>query len=246
MDAMKIISINIEQDKHLQRVREFLLRERADVVVLLEASESDLDFLLSEYPQRLFLPNFRFQDGRQIGVAMASKVEMTSKERFYCDGDLSKVPLHGLGTHRPAVVGATFEGVQIYATHFTWTPDMSETEAQHQHLDYLLARLAGKQMVLCGDFNIPRGNEAYAKLAKCYKDNIPSEVVTTIDPLLHRANLAKIPPSPIATDGHGGILRVVVDYIWSTPKYTVSQVRVVSGVSDHCGLVGEISLVNKV
>lgn len=236
---MKIISVNVEQDKHLTRVRGFIEKGKAEVVVMLECPEDTMSTFVPDYPYREFLPNFMFSNGRKMGVAVASKYHMSEVEKFYCDGPSGDVPMHGLGTHRPAVVGATFDGVQIYATHFTWTPDMSETEAQHRHLDYLLTRLAGKQIVLCGDFNIPRGNEAYAKLAKRYKDNIPSEVVTTIDPLLHRANLKQ-----------EGKLSVVVDYIWTClpagrlqPKYSVSQVRVVSGVSDHCGVVCEISLV---
>ena len=106
---------------------------------------------------------------------------------------------------------------------------MSETEAQHKHLDNLLSHLEGKELVLCGDFNIPRRNGAYGKLAARYKDNIPSNVKTTIDYELHRVKSEGKPK-----------FEVVVDYLWSTPKYEISGVRIVSGVSDHCGLVCEI------
>jgi len=194
--------------------------------------ESDLENLIPEYKYRVFVPNFCLTDGRLFGVTLASRHPIEGEERFYCDGgDSSNIPLLGLGTHRPAVAGAWVAGYQIYATHFTWTPQMSETEKQHDHLDRLLTRLGGRELVLCGDFNIPRGNGAYQKLATKYKDNVPAEIVTTIDYELHRAK----------REGRSKF-EVVVDYIWSTPGYEVSDVRIVSGISDHCALVAELKI----
>lgn len=89
----------------------------------------------------------------------------------------------------------------------------------------LLDLLKGEEIVIAGDFNIPRGNEMYQKLQTHFRDNIPTEVESTVDPILHYAN-----------KDISGTLKLVVDYIWSTPKYKVENVRVVSGVSDHCAL----------
>lgn len=85
---------------------------------------------------------------------------------------------------------------------------------------------------MAGDFNIPRGNEMYRKLLSNYRDNIPPTIESTIDPILHYAN--KEEP---------GRLKTVVDYVWSTPKYLVSGVRLEPGVSDHCGVVSAVSRV---
>jgi hypothetical protein len=62
-------------------------------------------------------------------------------------------------------------------------------------------------------------------MASVMKDNIPPEVTTTLDQEIH---------------GVKG-LQFVVDGMFSQPPYVVNNVRVVTGVSDHCALVGEVS-----
>lgn len=227
---MKLLSLNVEQDKHLAKVREFIEIEKADIVALMEVYEDNLDTLLPNYPYRIFAPNFQ-QDGKMAGVVLASKTSIIDNEIFYVDErEREEVPEHGMGTHRPLLVVGKVGGVTFGATHFTWTPEMSETPKQHEHLDKLLEYLGERRIIMCGDFNIPRGNGAYAKLASKYRDNIPSDVKTTIDPNLHRANKLE-----------AGKLLVVVDYIWTRGGFEVKRVEVKSGVSDHCGIDAEVS-----
>ena len=97
------------------------------------------------------------------------------------------------------------------------------TAVQTAHVGNLLKKLGNQSLVLAGDFNIPRGNANYQKMVARYHDNVPPGVVTTIDWDLHKAKGEGKPK-----------IEVVVDYIWSTPSYLVKDVRVVSGVSDHC------------
>jgi endonuclease/exonuclease/phosphatase family metal-dependent hydrolase len=234
--TLKLLSLNVEQDKHLTTAGEFIERENADIVALMEVCEDNLATLLPTYPYRVFKPNFHL-DGRKVGVVLASRLPFVTTSHFYADGvSGEEIPPHGMGTHRPLTLFADIrvgeKRYSIAATHFTWTPDRSETEKQHADLDRLLDYLGDRELLMCGDFNIPRGNGAYKKLARRYRDNIPSSTTTTIDPLLHRGNMT----TP-------GTLSVVVDYVWSTPQYTVQNVKIVRGVSDHCGVTAIVDIV---
>jgi endonuclease/exonuclease/phosphatase family metal-dependent hydrolase len=128
--------------------------------------------------------------------------------------------------HRVAVI-VSCTGFQFGCTHFTWTPDGNPNEAQRHDLAVLLDVLKKyPELVLCGDFNIPRAsNELYRLLAERYTDHVPPEIHNSLDPQYHRK------PSLVH----------MVDYIWSTPHYCVEGVRVVCGVSDHCAIVAEVS-----
>jgi endonuclease/exonuclease/phosphatase family metal-dependent hydrolase len=113
----------------------------------------------------------------------------------------------------------------VATTHFTWTPDGQPDVLQRKNIVSLLRALKKlPDVVFCGDFNAPRGREIFDKLAKKYKDNIPEEITTTIDPFLHRAP-------------HLGY---VVDGLFSTPKYSIDNVRAETGISDHKAIVGLI------
>ena len=238
---MKLLSLNVEQSKHLSLVLPFLQKEEADVVALAEVCEGDIPKLSgTSYPYSLFAPNFRFREeegGAICGAAILSKYPLTLVEKMYCGrGSETDIPLHGMGTHAPVVlladVNVPGDVYRVGAVHFTWTPDGQPTPEQRADVATLLARLADKgEMVLAGDFNIPRGkNELYAELAGRFTDNIPKSVTSSIDPHLHRVNVA----SP-------GELSLMVDYVWTTPEYAARDVQVTCGVSDHCGVVATIS-----
>ena len=77
------------------------------------------------------------------------------------------------------------------------------------------------ELVLCGDFNAPRNGEIQSLIKKAYKDNTPRHWSTTIDPHLHRISG----------------LRAVVDGVFSSPAYQITNVRCRFGVSDHA-LIG--------
>jgi endonuclease/exonuclease/phosphatase family metal-dependent hydrolase len=235
--ATKIVSINIERHKHFDRVVSFLEKENPEIICLMEVGEADVSVLAgSEYPYTVYAPNDVMPENEgsgTTGVAILSKKPIDKTEKFYCgEEDRAYLEKPGMGTHAPILILAKIGEIQIGAVHFSWTADGSVDERQRKHIGILLEYLSTKgELVLCGDFNIPRGNEMYLKLAGTYKDNIPAEIVTTLDPKLHRANFA-VP----------GKLQFVVDYAWTTPGYTVSELRVVQGVSDHCALIFSIDI----
>jgi endonuclease/exonuclease/phosphatase family metal-dependent hydrolase len=116
------------------------------------------------------------------------------------------------------------------------TPDGLPTDEQRIDVKNLLNILDGiPEIILCGDFNIPRGiNDLYEQFATRYTDNIPQEIQSTIDLNLHRAG-----DDP---EARARLEKFVVDYAFTTPHYQTEHVRIASGVSDHCAIVTESSI----
>lgn len=236
---MKVISINIEGKKHLAELEEFLAQENAMIVCLMEVCQEDVLKIAGEtYPFVVFakndiLGNIRGSGESEspTGVAILSKsvIQESEKDNF---GVIPRVFLDysGQSSHAPVLLTAKIEGFWVGAVHFTWTSDGSVSDNQRKHLDLLLKKVANREMFLCGDFNIPRGNELYHKLNANFCDNIPREIDTTLDPILHYANRTEV-----------GKLKFVVDYAWTTPQIKVKRVWVISGVSDHCAVVCQIA-----
>lgn len=243
--ASKLISLNIEGKRHLDKVQAFLARERAQIVCLMEVCEEDVPRLAGEeYPYHSFAQNDVLGNNRHapqvlkpVGVAILAKEKIEGVEQIYCGAPIrTQILPKGSGTHAPIVLLANIwvAGTQytVGAVHFTWTPSGEASDEQKKDVSTLIERLSGKELILAGDFNIPRGNEAYKQVTSIYRDNVPTEVHSTIDPDLHYANQEE-----------RGKLALVVDYIFSTKGYRVDKVRVEAGVSDHCALVCTISLV---
>ena len=239
--ATKLISLNIEGKKHLKEVREFLAKSEADIACLMEVCREDVLELAGErYPFVVFAPNDVLGNHKNVddslvetGAAILSKKVIEESEKdYFGEKPRTFIDRSGKTSHAPVLLTAKVGGLVLGIVHFTWSINGRVSEIQHKHLKSLLSKVKDGEMILCGDFNIPRGNELYEELAKNFKDNIPSEIETTLDPVLHYANKEEV-----------GRLKFVVDYMWSTKGYKVSDVQVISGVSDHCALVCTISLV---
>lgn len=240
----KLISLNIEQSKHLDRNIPFLQKEKPDVLCLQEVFEADKEKIASD----LAMPYFIWLKDTLIDKPSNS----TGKPGFSGVAIYSRTPIYDTGNeyyHMP-VGGITLEigsaekrqemdarGV-IWAstdivgeryvfvnTHFTWSESGSAKQcSDFDKLKKILERLSPH--ILTGDLNAKRGLGLWEKFVEYYgKDNIPSDVTTTIDPMLHRAKN----------------IESVVDGIFSLPPYVVSDVQVVSGVSDHQAIVAHIS-----
>jgi endonuclease/exonuclease/phosphatase family metal-dependent hydrolase len=125
---------------------------------------------------------------------------------------------------------------RIATTHFTWSEKGRATDTQREHLHSLLSALeTEKELVLCGDFNMPRGGELFSTLAERYKDTIPPEYVTSIDVSLHRNRL----------DDPEELSQKMVDGLFTTPEYLAQNVRLVSGLSDHMAITATILIQNE-
>tara|TARA_Y100000310_G_C20521284_1_gene733800 strand:+ start:194 stop:922 length:729 start_codon:yes stop_codon:yes gene_type:complete len=238
---IKLVDINIEGAKHLDRVRPFLEKEKPDVICLQEVFEVDLQ----DFAKRL---GMKYVFGLEVLIGRDERL----KPPFipYGNGILSRFPLENTQVEyyrgeKEAVATHVFDGTQesfwklllssqiekdgsrftLITTHFTWTPNGKANEAQWRDLKKMFKILEGfDDVILCGDFNVPRGREVFAEIAKKYKDNIPPDYKTSIDANLHRA----------------GALPYMVDGLFSTPHYEISNVRLQDDVSDHLAIVAEI------
>ena len=235
--SIKLLSLNIEDYKHLPRVTALLEREKPEVVCLQEMQEPDFKIFKRKFGfNGFFVPMvtyLRDKESKQKlvrqGVAYYTTLTLLKKESYFYVGS-GTAPRQNVpnDADRVLVIGIVEkEGKEytIATTHFTRDDDGTVNEEQRRDLKQLLRLLKQKgELVLCGDFNAPRGKEISNILNLHLKDNIPSKIKTTLDPKLHKA----------------GPLPYVVDYIWSTPQYTVRKVGIIDGVSDHMAIVAEI------
>src|SRR3989344_6960014 len=199
--ALKLISLNIEGKRHLDKVVPFLTEQKADVVCLQEVFEEDLPKLKDQfYCNHLFLPTWRtsqhfnleikegYSPGNQLfGLAMFSRLPLTELQAVCLDPKLPETPENtGPGTWNPGLLVARAENFTIATTHFTWTPKGNVDERQRQHLNTLLSLLKSyPELILIGDFNAPRGEEIHQALANQTIDHTPKDIDTTLAPKLH-------------------------------------------------------------
>jgi endonuclease/exonuclease/phosphatase family metal-dependent hydrolase len=162
-----------------------------------------------------------------------SRFPFNHTQTFYYFGNPDAIPVFVGGEFNIAnkmllkvVVSKDNRQFTVISTHFTWSPGGTVTQLQKDHMQKVLSFLQKEQeFILCGDFNTPRGNELYGLLATQYRDNIPPDIDTTVDPNLHRVKY----------------LKYVVDGMFSTPGYLFQSVRVRAGVSDHKAIVGVVA-----
>ena len=238
--VLTLASINIERSKHLSRVFSFLEAAGPDVVCLQEVIEEDICAFRNRlhYQHHVYAPLSRHPDdgqNRSQGLGIFSRLPFVETVEIAYAGEgtgydvLDLTSMHSkYRTNRYVLVlvSITFGGqsFSIANTHFPWTPDGSAAEFQRKACGNLIAALTGRELVLCGDFNAPRGGEIFTRLATQWRDNVPSHYVTSIDPKLHRA----------------GPLQLMVDGLFSTDGYRLSDVVLHNGVSDHCAITAVV------
>lgn len=242
MPSIRLVSINVEGSRHLDRVLPFLAREAPDVACIQEMNDTDAELFARAQGGGacFFVPMGRqLREGARstLGVAVCSRLPVRRQDALYYHGDAGSVPdsdfdkieTYNVFNRIVLVCDVEKEGTvfRIATTHFTWSPRGEATDLQREKMKGMLDVLAPLgDLVLTGDFNAPRGGEIFAMLAACYKDNIPPNYRTSLDISLHRAGKTK--PNELADK--------MVDGLFSTPGYVVSDVRMISGLSDHCAL----------
>jgi endonuclease/exonuclease/phosphatase family metal-dependent hydrolase len=249
---MKLVSANIEGDLHLDKVGPFLRQQNADVICLQEVFVDDLPDLLGRDVQFHFLPmtlkTKRSSETAAWGTAIAHRLP---GKLVICDyyhkptevlvpfNESAKQPTiwHG-------VIGVQISSgdrtMNIYTTHFTWTPDGAPDANQRGDMAKLLALLADESPhVLCGDFNIPRQqNSLYGILTRHYTDHVPPDSASSIYLPLHYVRHDAAKSAKLAA--------FMVDYIFSTPgTYRIENFAMHGGVSDHFALSAEVAMVQK-
>ncbi len=242
---MKLISINIECNRHTDRVLDFLKKEKADVVCIQELLEEEFDF----YKKELGLggvfqtwnyfrsPYYGDLIGKRQGVAIFTKEIIESGSVFYTGSKANILkPFEEYMSDEKFQKNKAFvwadvkdeEGVKfrIITTQLPVTKEGEVTPYQLEVINLMLHQLESfEEFILCGDMNAPRGRQSFSLIAEKYKDNIPPKYKTSIDQNLHKVK---------------GI-QFMVDGLFTTSTYKASNVRLQDGVSDHMAIIADIS-----
>lgn len=237
MQALSVISLNIEHDCHIPEVLAFLSNRQPAVVMLQEIFKVDLPFfenalkMHSVFTGLSYLSSSNNRGIQELGIATLSNLPMTHNTIHYYRGSPDHLPhIHdgeAAKMARALLITELSLGSQHYCfvnTHFTWTPNGLPSDQQYIDYDKMLKKLESiPEFVLCGDFNAPRGTAIFDQLSLRFKDNIPMNIKTTLDENFHRV------PN----------LHLVVDGLFTTPAYEAHHVEVISGLSDHCAIAFE-------
>lgn len=221
---LSIASLNIHQFLHREETLRALRASDADVICMQEVPESAVFELERELGgTAVFVPMGDFPEvGEAVGIGMFIRRGVFLQSDFYRYHESAATqPLSFSDCDRIlqyAVIEKEGISYRVGHTHFVWTPNGESDERQLAAMDRLLKSTdVFSDMVLCGDFNAPRGKGVWEMLAKEFTDNIPAHETTTLDQVLHRA-------AP---------LHHVVDGMFTKGRYAARDVRVISGASDH-------------
>lgn len=241
---IKLVSLNIEGNKHISLITPFFKESGADVICVQEILEHEFHLLQKELGmQGLFAPmTYIGEKDKNLsgvpaveGIAILTRLPFTRLEAKYYTGSHHPVP-HFVGSDMSTVsrglliitVEKNHVPITIATTHFTWTPNGQADDRQRRDLRAMLAILDELgDFALVGDFNAPRGREIFTELSEHYRDNIPAEYTTSLNENLSR---------------YGSAVKVMVDGLFTTPKYKAQNVSLACEVSDHCAIVGDIAV----
>jgi endonuclease/exonuclease/phosphatase family metal-dependent hydrolase len=251
--SIKIASINIERSLHLPRVEAFIKHHQPDVLCLQELCERDIPFFEKLMGGKLFYAPMMLHPSEQQlepnGIGIIAGTPLENSAEYYYSGQrtpVTTIEFTHLDTANGGIqksvkpesvsrvlIAATVQGFRIANTHLTVTREGESTPEQRADAAKMLtfakteAERAGG-LLLCGDFNAPRGRATFSLIAESFIDGIPAHYTTSIDGSLHRA----------------GQLPYMVDGLFHTPTYKLENATLHSGVSDHMALTATLSHVS--
>ncbi len=179
MVMLKLISLNVERRKHLDRVIPFLKREEPDVFCLQEVCEQDLSRLESETgASSIFAlaglhPADHLERGTlMVGTGLFARLPVTNASVSYYrgSGEAASTDTNRVLSNLACIIADIEKEDAIFkigTLHFLWTRDGKPNTEQRESLAELLPILerAG-ELVLAGDFNAPRGGEIFNEFSR--------------------------------------------------------------------------------
>lgn len=231
-------------DKHFDRIFPFITERQPDAMCIQELFDDDRALWEQTFPEytHQFIPMAIYQrdDGttRTIGIAIFTKHPAHAWNYTYYVGTEDTLPTSPYVTERRPMNRAlmwttvTKDATDyiVANTHFTITAKGQSTPEQRADLESMQNILnVIPNVILCGDFNAPRGRETFDQLAQTYTDNIPPHIQTTLDEKLHSA-----------ARENGQPLLYVVDGLFTSSAYTAMDVDIISGLSDHKAIIASI------
>ena len=236
---LKLLTLNIEHDRHLDRVAAAIATHSPDIVCLQEVFEKDCARLadVGDYQVKYAISALMPEGSkgntspRSWGVAVLTRVPVHRQTLAYYSEDPRIRIFKESNDPRRLVLMTEIERegrfYRIGTTHFTWSMGGAATDDQRADFARLKqVLLPYPHYALCGDFNSPRGREMFARFTDelGLVDHLPADVKSTLDPKFHRV------PT----------LGLAVDTIFSTPEYRVTDVQVLEGLSDHKGILAQV------
>lgn len=236
---LKLLTLNIQHDRHLDRVAAAIDSHLPDIVCLQEVFEKDCARLaaVGDYQVKYAISTLMPEGSkgntspRSWGIAVLTRVPASRQSvSYYADDPRIRIFKEPNDPRRLVVMTEVDHEGRFYrigTTHFTWSTNGTATDEQRADFARLKqVLLPYPHYVLCGDFNAPRGREMFARFTDELGliDHLPVDVTSTLDPKLHSV----------------GNLELAVDTIFSTPEYRVTGVQVLEGLSDHKGILARI------
>lgn len=247
---LTVASINTEHRHGVRRVKAFLRHHQPDVMLLQEVCYSDV----FEYARHLglqhtgvaYAPISYIRHAAEphakpdkLGLAILSRVPL--EDIRHCDllgrtpdpRDTRRIEGNHIQQNMllATVQDAAGHSYRIATTHLDVTCHGAVTLRQLLSVTHLL-NIAQREasahggLLLAGDFNAPRGRQAFNRMTKVFTDNIPPEYDSSLDPVLH------------TRAGHKP--QRMVDGLFTTPEYRVEDVQLHCGVSDHQAITAKV------
>lgn len=227
---IRFLHLNIEGRKHTDRIFAFLRNHEFDILCMQEVFLDTAVLISKNFGFEYVFVNLELKDSNESkGNAIFSKNGFVSKKEVLTI-DFPKDCGWAYKTDKLLVVSIEKDKTlfNIATAHLPVNYPGNEISAiQLETFDRLKDELVKfDELFLTGDFNSPRGTIIFDSLANHFTDNVPKDEVSTLDPVLHRA----------------GFLHYVVDGVFTTKGYRVTDVVVNTGLSDHKGISGILSL----
>ena len=165
---LKLISVNMEGEKHFPHILSLIKSENPSIICLQECPESfqkylqDLGFRTDFLAMRHHVQNdVEYTEG----LVFASNLPFASIHKYYYQPDYAlpsqPVPTPDQLMHHGYIYASLEHNEELYHfanTHIMCTADGMPNEHQTQGVKKLLSLLQSeKPHLICGDFNIPRG-----------------------------------------------------------------------------------------
>src|SRR3989344_53549 len=207
---MKLISLNIECNRHDDVALSFLKRENADVVCIQEFLEDKFEFYKNELGLEGVFQVTNYADiliykelaEKREGLAIFAKNIIESESMFYA------------GKEENALISFDKHLEYLHSDNFRANHTLLCASVQD---DGKIFKFITTQLPVTIE-------GAVTSYQLEVKDNIPAEYKTSIDQNLHRVK---------------GI-QFMVDSLFTTPTYKASNVKLVDGGSDHMAIVSDI------
>jgi endonuclease/exonuclease/phosphatase family metal-dependent hydrolase len=234
--CLKLGCLNIEKYRHIERIIPALCENDLDVICLQEVPE-DMVGRLAQALQasayyvttwRVWREDFQQEKAFGLAVFVRRGAAVNYDDFLYHAAAETDQPCPHNGMLQYLTIEKDGVLYHVGNTHFRWTPNALPSLDQYRDMSELLGvietQLPDDGIILCGDFNAPRGGPVWDKLSARFRDGVPPFIMTTLDQEYHRA-------APIF---------LVVDGIFTSAHYDTFDVEVVGGLSDHMLVAGKV------